>query len=90
MIAKWGLLLVPLLWAGAASAESWRGGERGASEGLDRVVEQMRSEGRVLAAEEQQQHGRTIYRIRLLTPEGRVRHYQVDAASGERLPRDRE
>ena len=38
--------------------------------------------GPVVRAERSSQQGRTVYRIRVLTAEGRVREYRVDAATG--------
>ena len=38
--------------------------------------------GRVLSAETQQQGGRTVHRIKVLTPSGHVRVYSIDAQSG--------
>lgn len=41
-----------------------------------------RTGGKVVRAERSSQQGRTVYRIRVLTAEGRVREYRVDAATG--------
>jgi uncharacterized membrane protein YkoI len=38
--------------------------------------------GRVLSAETQQQGGRTVHRIKVLTPSGHVRVYSIDAQTG--------
>lgn len=45
---------------------------------VKRVKEQ--SDVRVLSAERVRSEGRTMYRIKVLTPEGRVRHIWVDPA----------
>ncbi|ROR32772.1 PepSY domain-containing protein [Inmirania thermothiophila] len=44
------------------------------------------SGGRVLAAETVRRDGHAVYRIRVLTPEGRVRHLEVDPESGRIRP----
>lgn len=41
-----------------------------------------RTGGKVVRAERSSQQGRVVYRIRVLTKEGRVREYRVDAATG--------
>lgn len=46
-----------------------------------RLVEQ-RSGGQVLRAEAREEKGRTVYRIRVITDDGRVRTWHVDAESG--------
>jgi len=51
---------------------------------LDQAVRMVRerSGGRVLRAETQRQNGRTVHRIRVLSDDGRVRNYSVDAQTG--------
>ncbi|NGX15278.1 PepSY domain-containing protein [Wenzhouxiangella sp. XN24] len=46
-----------------------------------RLVEQ-RSGGRVLRAETRREKDRTVHRIRVITDDGRVRTWEVDAESG--------
>jgi uncharacterized membrane protein YkoI len=41
-----------------------------------------RTGGKVLRAERGSEKGRAAYRIRVLTPDGRVREYRVDAMTG--------
>jgi uncharacterized membrane protein YkoI len=56
---------------------------------LDDAVSEMRRQhdGRVISAETRHRRdGRDVHNIRILTPDGRVRRYQVDADSGRRLP----
>lgn len=43
---------------------------------------QERSGGQVLRAEAREEKGRTVYRIRVITDDGRVRTWHVDAQSG--------
>ncbi len=49
----------------------------------ERVKE--RFDGRVLGGKTVTEDGRTVYVIRVLTPDGRVRHIRVDAQTGEIL-----
>lgn len=49
-------------------------------EAVRRVREQ--SGGRVLRAETRRENGRTVHRIRVLSPDGRVRTWTVDADTG--------
>ncbi|BCX88393.1 hypothetical protein MIN45_P0762 [Methylomarinovum tepidoasis] len=46
---------------------------------------QQEVKGRVLGAKTVTEDGRKIHVIRILTPDGRVRHIRVDAASGRIL-----
>jgi uncharacterized membrane protein YkoI len=46
--------------------------------------------GRVLEVEMEREHGRWVYEIELLAPDGVVWEFDVDAASGELLERERE
>ena len=41
-----------------------------------------RSGGKVVRADRYEQGGRAVYRIRVLTADGRVREYRVDATTG--------
>lgn len=49
-------------------------------EAVARVREQ--TGGRVVRAERREAGGRVIYEVRVVTPDGRVRDYRVDAATG--------
>jgi uncharacterized membrane protein YkoI len=41
--------------------------------------------GRVLAAETRFIDGRPVHVIRILTPQGKVRNFQIDASTGQQL-----
>lgn len=60
-----------------------RGGDNGGIS-LNQAVRQVQREtgGRVLSADTQRQGGRTVHRIKVLTPSGHVRVYNIDAQSG--------
>jgi len=51
---------------------------------LNEAVRQVQRDtgGRVLSADTHRQGGRTVHRIKVLTPSGHVRVYNVDAQSG--------
>ncbi len=66
-----GLLSAANLWA--ISAE----------EAAKRVQKEL--QGRVLGAKTVTEDGQEIHIVRILTPDGRVRHIRVDAASGKIL-----
>jgi hypothetical protein len=53
---------------------------------LEEAVEQVRKEtgGRILSAETVKSNGRRVHRIKVLTPDRRVRVVNVDADSGRR------
>jgi len=60
-----------------------RGGDNGGMS-LNEAVRQVQRNtgGRVLSAETHRQGGRTVHRIKVLTPSGHVRVYNIDAQSG--------
>ncbi len=60
------------------------GGDTGVS--LNDAIQQVKREtgGRVLSADTVNQGGRTVHRIKVLTPSGQVRVVVVDAQSGDR------
>ena len=69
--------------AGAAAGQAQllsRTEEISLDEAVRRVREQ--SGGRVLRAETRRENGRTVHRIRVLSPDGRVRTWTVDAETG--------
>ncbi len=78
---------VVLLWAGGAPArDDEPRTSRQENTTLDGAVQRVQREthGRVLSADTYPEpEGREVHRIRVLTPEGRVRQYQVDPDSGE-------
>ncbi|KFN50257.1 hypothetical protein P873_07825 [Arenimonas composti TR7-09 = DSM 18010] len=60
-------------------------GDRGSrDEAADRVRQVERAGGRVLQAEPMQRGGREVYRIKVLTPDGRVRVIDEDRGPGRR------
>ena len=86
------LIAATLIVAGAPSAAFATGGghyliaRRGGGDSgvsLNEAVQQVRREtgGRVLSAETVNQSGRTVHRIKVLTPSGQVRVVVVDAQS---------
>lgn len=52
--------------------------------GLEEAVRRVRERtgGRVLRAETRRENGRVVHRIRVLSPDGRVRTWSVDAETG--------
>jgi uncharacterized membrane protein YkoI len=56
---------------------------------LDEAVSSARERypGRVLSAETRRENGRERHSIRILTDDGQVRRLQIDAQSGNRMPR---
>ncbi len=81
------MVLVALCLAGVAAFAdargplqiARRGGESGVS--LNQAVQQaqQQSGGRVLSADTVNQGGRTVHRVKVLTPSGQVRVYTFDA-----------
>jgi uncharacterized membrane protein YkoI len=63
-------------------------GEKQPIQDLDSTVARVRKQtgGRVLAAETKFIEGRPVHVIRVLTPNGKVRIFQIDAATGKQLP----
>jgi uncharacterized membrane protein YkoI len=49
------------------------------------AMAQQATGGRVLAVDQAQREGRTVWRVKLLTPQGEVIVVLIDAASGRRL-----
>jgi uncharacterized membrane protein YkoI len=85
------LLATLLAWTATAPAQARRDertprGEAAQRDGisLDEAVARVRRDtgGRVLAAEARDERGRTVYRIKVLLPNGSVRVVNVDAQSG--------
>jgi uncharacterized membrane protein YkoI len=58
---------------------------------LDGAVSRIRERegGRVLSADTEQDNGDKVYRIRVLTKEGKVKRLRIDARSGRTLPSSR-
>ena len=59
---------------------------RGEGISLDEAVSRARrqTDGKILSAETVRKNGRRVHRIKVLTPDGRVRRVQIDAGSGGR------
>lgn len=74
-----GLLLLLVLEFPVAA----RAGEPGLSLDQATALVRQRSGGRVLRAERNEDNGRVTYAIRVLTPDGRVKTWHVDAATGQ-------
>jgi uncharacterized membrane protein YkoI len=70
------------------AADEYKTGETQPNQDLDSAVARIRKQtgGRVLAAETRFIDGRPVHVIRVLTPNGKVRIFQIDAATGEQLP----
>lgn len=84
-------LIAALLLASPVLADKRRGGGMNGPPGysLDRAVEGVRSStgGRVLSADTRSRDGRSIYDIKVLTDDGRVRRMAIDGETGETLRR---
>ncbi len=63
----------------ATAAKKRRSAEMSASEAAAEV--QRRTGGQALGVEEENQDGRKVFRVRVLTPDGRVREIAVDPRS---------
>lgn len=76
-----------LLAALSTSGTVARAGESLVSEAIseDAAVALVReqTDGKVVRVERQMEGGGLVYRIRVLKPDGRLREYRVDAATGE-------
>jgi hypothetical protein len=72
--------------AGDGAMRLARREQGGAPGGLSQAVRQVQQEtgGRVLSAEQLEQGGRVVYRIKVLTPSGQVRVITKDAGTGTR------
>ncbi|MCG8425779.1 MAG: PepSY domain-containing protein [Chromatiales bacterium] len=79
------------LWAQEPRNSSGRGmGQSDKSLTLDRAVSKVRKRGgRVLSAETGRSGGKEVYRIRVLTKEGKVKRLRIDPKTGKRLPSSR-
>jgi uncharacterized membrane protein YkoI len=93
-----GLLLGGLLISLPVAAQKYRSPEgqsynrSSQREDLDSAVERIRREtgGRVLHAETRENAGQQEHRVRIITDQGKVRRYRIDAGSGQELsPRER-
>lgn len=70
---------------------SKNGARRRQDTSLDDAISRVRkhSDGRVLSAETVRNNDREEHRVRVITNDGRVRRYRLDAESGKILPRKR-
>ena len=94
---KWALMTgmaAAMLLSGNAVGESdqhesRRLMEQGEILPLQQVLDRLGQEhaGRVLEVELEREHGRYVYEIELLSKDGRVIEYEIDAASGEIINR---
>lgn len=73
------LLLAGLAFAGPAGA-----GNLSLNDAVTQVRD--REDGRVLRAETRREESREEHQVRILTNEGRVRQYRIDASTGAVLP----
>jgi len=57
---------------------------------LDKILEQYPAQihGRLLDLEVEREHGRIVYELEFLDPEGRVREYEIDARDGRLLKQE--
>lgn len=64
--------------------------ERGELIALDQLLAQhaARLQGRIIDIELEREHGRFIYEIKLLSPQGELREVYIDASSGGWLGQD--
>jgi hypothetical protein len=78
------LLAGPVVTTTPAAAEPLRMAQAGNGISLDQAMRMVRERtgGQVLRAETKRDKGRTVHRIRVLTEDGRVRTWHVDAETG--------
>ena len=50
---------------------------------LDTAIMELQSEGKVISAKSRYIDGRLIYIIRILTDDGRLKRYRIDAETGD-------
>jgi len=80
------ILILSLLYSllpGAAAAGEHKNGFT-----LDEAVHEIRAQtgGRILSAKTTRSNGKRIHQIRVLTKDGRVRHFQLEANRKRKLP----
>ena len=80
-----GMISAPLLADDVSHAEIRRLVEEQKIVTLESILARYPAEeyGRLLDLEVEKEHGRIIYELEFLDPEGRVREYEVDAETGE-------
>ena len=91
LLAAGPLMAGPWSYHGFPFAVAQRGYGPGDGISLDEAVSRMRqnSNGKVLSAETVRVDGRKVYRIKILTKDGRVKRKQIDAETGGPAPRGR-
>ena len=74
-------------FAGSANSDPWLAEVRQEGISLEDAVAMIQTQtgGRILSAEAVNNDGRVVYRIKVLSPSGRVSVYHVDAATGQIL-----
>ncbi|HEX20571.1 MAG TPA: hypothetical protein ENG78_07120 [Acidiferrobacteraceae bacterium] len=96
MILKLAIIAIALVgqpgWTGTAFANSgandpWLAEVQQQGISLEDAVAMVQAQtgGRILSAEAVNNDGRVVYRIKVLSPSGRVSVYHVDAATGQIL-----
>jgi uncharacterized membrane protein YkoI len=77
------LALLVVLSAGvpASRAQDSRGGEAISQDAAVALVREQ-TDGKVVRVDRRVEAGSVVYRIRVLKPDGRLREYRVDAATG--------
>ena len=90
-----GMVMMLMVLPGQADDDHERARQlrqRGEVLPLTEVIErlQQRQPGRVLEVELEREQGRWVYEIEMLAEDGAVWEYQLDAASGELLERERD
>ncbi|MBL8199347.1 MAG: PepSY domain-containing protein [Chromatiales bacterium] len=71
----------PAVLAKEALAQDALAGE-GISEDAAVALVREQTDGKVVRVDRKTEGGRLVYRVRVLTPDGRLREYRVDAATG--------
>lgn len=90
VLLLWLVLALELTRADGWNGRCWHGGreQRAYNDNLDTVISNLRhrNEGRVLSIEILKEGGRSVYSIRILNAQGRVRRLHFDGATGRLLP----
>jgi len=80
----WLLLAIAMLLP-TGPLQAQRGAAGGGDASRSAVVDRLeqRTGGRVLSLDPERRDGREVYRARVLTDQGRVRHFDVDPRDGQ-------
>lgn len=86
MVSSLAWLLLTLVLCSPAHAQRRPAADRAGLD-LDQTVQMVRSRvsGRVLSAETRNMGGREVHSIRVLTRNGKVRRFRIDASTGRQL-----